>query len=257
MKKFFNKLLKGKALATEGYSMQGRRHYQQDDYYISEIVDDKLLCLVADGVGGHAHGEWASAKAMEIFKDAFEKKRYNELGAKEFLTKTAFLAAGEIFNKGKSDSEYQNTGTTLTGFFITNGKVFTINIGDSRVYYFSDKEEALTRLTDDHSYVNELVKEGLLSEKEAETHHKRNIITSSLGMRLNELKVDVEELAFSLQENDILIAVSDGVMSGLPDKELEKVIIKNKNEMLSQLIVSEAFLKGSDDNITAVIYRHS
>ena len=229
------------------------RKNNEDQYSVDK---NQGLFIVADGMGGHAHGEYASAKTAEVFKKEFELFKEEEGKPEAFLKRTTLIAAAKVYNKGVEEQEYFGTGTTLSGFFIWEQNYYTVNVGDSRVYHFSEKEQKLQQITEDHSYVGELIKEGLLSEEEAKTHPRRNIVTSSLGMHLHDIKIKVEG-AFPFYENDILFAATDGVHSAMTNADLEKFIIQNKNKKdLAKLIVDKAFEAGSTDNITVVLYRN-
>jgi len=240
---------------TDVFSIKGRRTYQQDNYFISEQISDIQVCFVADGVGGHAHGEYASAKVVEVFETELKVINWEKEEITEVLKRTLLIAAAQIYNKSITDSEYQGTGSTISGFLVNENQFYTFNIGDSRVYFFSDKENQLKLLTKDHSYVNDLIDNGLLSEEEALRHSKRNIINSSLGMRLTDIKIDIRG-PYVIENSDILIAVTDGLTSGLTNDSIEKLISEHKNKKLAQLLVEQAFETGSSDNITALVYRH-
>lgn len=252
IKRFFSK----DELQCDSFSLQGKRSYQQDNFYVSPIVSEARIGLVADGVGGHAHGEFASAKTVEVFKKEFEDfYNSNEGKPEDFLNRTALLAAAKVYNKGMTEKEFFGTGTTLSGFFVVGNIYFTLNIGDSRVYHYSEKEKKLKQITEDHSYVGNLLKEGLLSKEESKVHKMRNIVTSSIGMDLKDLKISIKG-GFKLEPGDMLIALTDGVHSVLTNSELEVFFNLNKSKRkLPQLIVEKAYQSGSTDNITAVIFK--
>lgn len=235
-----------------GFSIKGRKDKQEDAFYISEKKQAQQLIFVADGVGGHGHGDFASNLCVETFRKAFEQDAEIE-DIPAFLKKTAMLVAASVYNKGKTEPEYKNCGTTLSGFFVSYNAYFTVNIGDSRVYAFENQE--LTRMTKDHSIVQSLIDEGKITEKEAFTHPKRNMMTSAIGQKLEMIRIDIKG-PYPLKKGAMLLAFSDGVHDALTDNEIE-ILLKNAadSKHLAQLIVETAYEAGGKDNITACFYR--
>ncbi len=158
---------------TSFYSDKGRKKNQEDAYLITNKVKNKQLILVADGLGGLEYGEFASNQAIEVFKNFFVQNE-NFATPKDFLTKTTFVVASMLKNKSNEDVRYNECATTLTGFMIIDNLFYTVNVGDSRVYMFS--ENNLSRKTKDHSFVQHLIDKGEIKEEEAFGHPKKNII---------------------------------------------------------------------------------
>lgn len=239
---------------TGAYSIQGRKPSQEDSFFISEKRKEMQLIFVADGVGGHGHGDFASQLCVEMYNQAFNKSQTINL-IPVFLQQTALEVAKAVLEKSKIDATYKNCGTTLSGFFIENENYYTINIGDSRVYLFS--EGKLLRQTKDHSQVQQLIDNNIISEEEAFTHPKRNMMTSAIGQSLSMIKVDVSQKK-NLKRGDILVACTDGVHDALRDTEIERFLKNNATaEELAKILVKEAFDAGSKDNITVCVYRHN
>ncbi len=239
--------------STGGHSIQGRKPSQEDSYYISEKRDNRQLLLVADGVGGHGHGDFASSLAVDIFKNTFaQNKNFGDIPS--FLRKTALVVASMVLQKSLDEPEYKNCGTTLTGFFIDNNKFYTINIGDSRCYHLSKDE--LIRITRDHSIVQDLLDKHEITEAEAFVHPKRNMMTSAIGQPISMLKIDVEGPK-PIDFGEILFAFSDGVHDALTESQIKTIIEKYKktNELANKL-VEASYSAGGKDNITAIYYRH-
>lgn len=238
---------------TGSYSITGRKKNQEDDFYISDKKDENRLILVADGVGGHGHGDFASKTIIELFENKFsENNRFKDILG--FLQQVTIEAATLVLNKVTEQPEYKNCGTTITGFFIQGDKFFTLNVGDSRVYIYSNQK--LTQLTKDHSLVQRMVEKGEITEQEAANHPKRNIMTSAIGQKLSQMKIDVEG-HYDLEHGDILLAFSDGVHDYLSKKELTELIEANyKNDNLAEVLVNSAYANGSKDNITVCYYKH-
>jgi PPM family protein phosphatase len=236
------------------WSIQGRKPAQEDSYFVSEKIIDKQLIFVADGVGGHGHGDFASQLCVEIFKNSFNS--FNQFrNIPSFLKKTVLVVAASILNKGVEDPEFKNCGTTFSGFFIDSNEYYFMNIGDSRVYHYSTNN--LKRVSKDHSIVQTMIDEGLLTEDEAFVHPKRNMMTSALGQSIDQMKVDIYG-PFPVEEGELLLAFSDGVHDALKDPEIKALIEKNlKSENLAKVLVEASYDAGGKDNITACVYRHS
>ncbi len=235
------------------YSDVGRRQNQQDSCLVSERFADKQLFLVADGVGGNKFGEFASGQAVEVFKNLFAQNQ-NFRNPTEFLSQTALIVSTILQKKSQEDPNYNSTSTTLTGFMLINNLYYTINVGDSRVYLFSDNQ--ITQKTKDHSYVQHLMDKGLITAQEAKTHPKRNLITSVISPKITQLKISTDG-PFELKKNDILIACSDGLHGALDDEDIKKIISENQNKAnLAEILVKKAYDAGSKDNITVCFYKH-
>ncbi|MBQ5453917.1 MAG: serine/threonine-protein phosphatase [Bacteroidales bacterium] len=238
---------------VETFSIQGRKPAQEDDFFVSGKKNGRQLLFVADGVGGHGHGDFASGKTVEVFKEAFEELP-NEVNVKEFLYSTVLQAAHQVLDKCLEDPSYKNCGTTISGFFVSGNIYHTFNVGDSRVYLFSDG--VLSRETHDHSVVQELLDSGQITEDEAFVHPKRNMMTSAIGQNINLMKVDVSEPR-ELIPGDVLMAFSDGVHDALTDNMIFNIVKEYKNtEGLAKRLVDAAFEAGGKDNITAVVFRY-
>jgi protein phosphatase len=255
----FNKIiskLNGKSQVpdpTGGYSIQGRKPTQEDSYFISEKKNGRQLILVADGVGGHGHGDFASKLALEIFENTFaQSDNFGDI--QDFLRKTTLVVAAMVLQKSILEPEYTNCGTTLTGFFINENKFYTLNVGDSRCYHYT--KDVITRITKDHSLMQDLIDKGELTEEQAMTHPQRNVMTSAIGQALSMLKIDIEgptEIDFG----EMLFAFSDGVHDALTDKQIQTIVDKHKKDNdLAQKLVDASYAAGGKDNITAVYYRH-
>ncbi len=249
LKKIFNS---NQSQNIESSSIIGRKTNQEDCFYISESKNNQRLVFVADGVGGHSHGEFASNKTVEIFNEAFSHISEKEI-IPDFLRNTVYQAARAVLEQGNQDNEYKNCGTTISGFFITGNAYYTINIGDSRVYLWNC--QTLCRETHDHSIVQQLIDSGQITEAEAFTHPKRNIMTSAIGQDLAMMKIDIQGPR-NLEHGDILMAFSDGVHDALTDEQIFQIVKHYQNTQgLADALTTAAYNAGGKDNITAVIYR--
>lgn len=230
----------------ETHSIAGTKPVNEDSVLAIQKKKSAML-LVADGVGGHGHGDWASQFCLQQFREAFEKIG-NLNDPATFLKENAWKVAEEVLRKGQQNPDFRNCGTTLTGFLVLEDVYYLINIGDSRSYVFNE-QKGLKRLTKDHSVVQEMLDAGTLTESEAASHPYRARMTSAIGQPLTMLKMDISG-PVSLQPSDVLLAFSDGVHDYLTDDQLLS-IMQLRPQKLTQTIVEKALAAGSQDNITA------
>jgi PPM family protein phosphatase len=233
---------------TQSFTLQGKRAYQEDSFLISKKADSCLV-IVADGLGGHGHGDFASQLCCSIFNKEFNKPDFAE-GAQKFLEQTSLLVNRALISKGEYEPEYERCGTTVTGFYVLNRDFYVLNVGDSRVYGYYKNQE-LRRLTRDHSVVQEMVDRKIITEEEAFVHPNRNIVTSSLGVHDDYLDISVTG-PHELKQDMVLLAFSDGVHDGLIDDQLLSLMRKNTSG-LAKALVEAALEAGSRDNITACL----
>jgi serine/threonine protein phosphatase PrpC len=188
-------------------------HYTGTDTGLQRRAnEDSLLArsplfVVADGMGGAQAGEVASRIAVESFQDGLGDPARPE----ERLAANALAANARIHELSRSNAEHAGMGTTLTAVYVGEEEVAIAHVGDSRAYCMRDGE--LLRLTDDHSLVDELIREGRLTPEEAEEHPQRSIITRALGP---EETVEVDTRSFRARPGDIYLLCSDGLTSMVP-----------------------------------------
>jgi len=235
------------------HSIAGRKNQQQDACLITDEFNSRRLLLVADGVSSSKAAAYASQKTIEIFKNFFPSST-SFPDIKDFLRKTVFLVASVFLNESIQNPSMKDAATTLSGVYILRNDFYTINIGDSRVYLFSNNK--LKRLTTDHSIITEMIEQGIISPEEAKKSSLGNIITSVISSNLSDIKIDIEG-PFKLKEKDIIIISTDGLHDYLSDNEIENIIKQNNNfASLAKTLVSEAFNNNSKDNITVITYKH-
>lgn len=217
---------------------------QNEDSY---GVDDNLF-VVADGMGGHNAGEVASALAVATLRAG---ARSGVFGASQ-LRDLVQQANTAIYTASLDDSTQQGMGTTLTSLAVVPGEeplVLIANVGDSRTYLWRDQQ--LSTLSVDHSYVQELVNEGIISPEEARVHPRRNIVTRALGIDRN-VVVDVFECR--VRKGDRFILCSDGLVDEVSDQEIARVLATHTDpQETSEALVMVANTNGGRDNTTVVI----
>lgn len=210
------------------------------------------LLMVSDGMGGPAAGEVASLLAVNMVLKEMNSKTNVNFNESEFVQMIdGFLqkANSAILEKVAGHPDMQGMGTTATLSGVLNSKLFTGQVGDSRAYLL--RNNTITQVTKDQSYVNQLVESGMITEEEAENHPKKNIILQALGTRPS-LKVAITSL--KLCQNDYLILCSDG-LSGVVTEEEIKTVVKTSSgpASASKNLIDLANNKGGPDNITVII----
>jgi protein phosphatase len=221
-----------------------QRHANEDSYFAGAP-----LFAVADGMGGAQAGEVAS----RIAATAFERRRRvsDDAPAEGQLEDIARRANREIHRLAQEDSSRAGMGTTLTAAMVRDDEVALGHVGDSRAYVFRDGQ--LKRLTKDHSLVEELRRQGRLTEEQAEEHPQRSIITRALGP---EPDVNVDTMTFPAKDGDVFLLCSDGLTTMVSDDEIRRILSEAKTlRSAVNRLVDAANSGGGRDNITAVAFR--
>ncbi|WP_147802366.1 Stp1/IreP family PP2C-type Ser/Thr phosphatase [Alkalicoccus halolimnae] len=227
------------------------RSLNEDSAAVVSGVDNQILAVVADGMGGHQAGDTASRLACEAVVQNFEKMtlEMKQQEAARWFTETAEEANRLLFNTQKSDRAYSGMGTTLTAAVCDENFVAFVNVGDSRLYHIS--EDKINQISEDHSLVEELVRQGQLTKSEAEVHPKKNILTRALGTERN---VDCDTGIFHWSTGDIVLLCTDGLTNKLSDKEiLETIMGQEQLEAAPRALIERANERGGEDNITAAV----
>jgi len=215
----------------------------------NSIREKGYLLLVADGMGGHNAGEVASKMAVEIIHEEYFKP--NGDNNKEKLLSKAFNTANKkIFEMASANQSYRGMGTTCTALVVVGQIIYYAHAGDSRAYLYKNK--SITRLTEDHTYVQQLVKNGDITAAEADTHPQRNILTNAMGTKPT-LRVDTGKALAAFEENDRLLLCSDGLYDYLSDDELATALHYESLQDAADYLIGEAKRRGGKDNITVVL----
>lgn len=221
--------------------------------------EDSLLCLenrgvfmVADGVGGHKAGKQASSMAVDFVEDFVKAHPISPVMAIHEVQKymnDCFSSVNQaIYEHAKTNSEYAGMATTAILLWLEQNQAYVANVGDSRAYLLHNGE--LTRLTEDHSYVNELIKTGQITEEEALLHPKRNMITRALG---SEAKVEPDVYQFAVNSGDRILLCTDGLYNEVNEDEIkEQMRAGNGMTDLALRLVDKANENGGRDNITVI-----
>ena len=230
------------------------REMNQDYYYISNSLDQVQLYVLADGMGGYNGGEIASSLAVQTaknyiennFKD-IEKDRDSII---QLLGSSIEYANMVVYEKAKENKELQGMGTTLEICLIYNNKVYIGHVGDSRIYRI--RKQFIRKLTQDHSYVQKLVKEGTITNEQAAHHPQKNMLMKALGCNAF---VEPDVMVKGFLKDDILIICSDG-LTNLVDQETIYEMASKNIEQATKDLVELANDRGGYDNVTVVIIKN-
>jgi protein phosphatase len=227
-----------------GVSETGRVRRSNEDSYLMRGI----LFMVADGMGGAAAGEIASA----ICTEAFAEIDLIRTGGDAALRDAIRTANQRIFEQAASDPEAAGMGTTVTAaLFGDDDRVVLANVGDSRAYLLRDGK--LQRLSQDHSVVAELVASGQISEDEAEHHPQRSVITRVLGA---EASVQIDIFWLDAKQGDVLMLCSDGLTTMVPESRIAELLAADSDcEQIAQSLVNAAIVAGGEDNVTTILFR--
>jgi serine/threonine protein phosphatase PrpC len=213
----------------------------------------KASFIIADGMGGHSAGEIASKMAVEhISRKIMENEGvFTEDSISEFLKNTIKEANDIIYEKSNAPGPFSGMGTTLIIAVFLSGNLYLGHVGDSRAYIIRKGE--IRQLTTDHSYVEELVKNGSLSRTEAEKHPQKNIITRAIGCFES---VEADICIYEVHKDDIYILCTDGLTNMLTDDKILE-IVRNNEDLQSSCdeLIDKANRNGGEDNITVIIIR--
>jgi protein phosphatase len=203
--------------------------------------------VVADGMGGAQAGEVASQMAVETFEAGLPEEGTPEQRLAEVVRK----ANRRIHDLSLAEHEHHGMGTTLTAAYLDEGYVAIAHVGDSRAYLFRDGQ--LSRLTQDHSLVEELRQRGKLTEEEAAEHPQRSIITRALGP---EPDVQVDTSSQAVRSGDVLLLCSDGLTSMISEQQIGQILASAPNlRAAGDRLIDSANAAGGKDNITVVLFR--
>lgn len=231
------------------------RKENQDAIFIENKPIGPLpnLYIVADGMGGHNAGEVASEQAIDAiadyirtFKAAAFVKPENFL---DLLVTAVQYANKTVFTMSKETPEMKGMGTTLIACTIHDGKIIMAHVGDSRAYVVT--AENIKQITDDHTYVGQMLQAGQISEAEANAHPDRNIITRAVG---SEESLQVDGIVRPINDTITIVLCTDG-LSDMMDNETIKNIVNGIGfaEQRTQFLIEEANSLGGRDNISAIL----
>lgn len=227
------------------------REMNQDYYYIPTPEDELQLFILADGMGGYQGGEIASRLATSAAKgyieSNFSKIEHDRESIQKLIGSAIEYANMVVYEKSKEDIQLEGMGTTLEVCLIYNNKAYIGHVGDSRIYRI--RKNIMRKLTKDHSYVEELIKEGTITREESYTHPKKNMLMKALGCTSF---VEPDIMVKGFLKDDIILINSDGLTNMINENEICDYII-NGTENVANKLINRANELGGYDNITVVL----
>lgn len=225
------------------------RQQNQDAYYLS-VTPVLVAAVVCDGMGGAKAGNVASTLAVDTFVDALRGYRGDGRDdPAQVLLDAAERANGAVFYRSSTDPDCQGMGTTMVAALVEGSAAHILNIGDSRCYWITEK--GITKITRDHSVVEDLVSRGEITPEEARLHPRKNLITRALGA---EGRVRADLYRQDLAEGDFLLLCSDGLSNVVTDQEmLYEVLHGGESETCCARLLQIAMDRDAPDNVTVVL----
>lgn len=236
------------SLNIGNHSDVGKEREINEDYFGTFHGNFGVLLVVCDGMGGHKGGEIASRLSVESIKNYFESLKENYNPQTELLAALS-AANATLLDYAKTNPSVNNLGSTAVIALFKQGKLFTANLGDSRIY--SVKENKIEQLTKDHSLVQQMVDSKMISEEDAKTHPKKNVITKSLGTSIAVEPDVTEPIKFNV--SDAFILCTDGLTTHVSDEEILKAVSGLSPQDAANRLVELANERGGTDNITIQI----
>jgi protein phosphatase len=229
------------------------RQLNQDFVFTSELPLGALdnLFLVADGMGGHKAGDYASKCAVEtVIQMCSESKGKRMVTA---ISDAINEANTRIRRKAMEDENMVGMGTTMVLATVSDDTLTVANVGDSRLYIVSD-ENTITQITRDHSLVEEMVRMGGIDRVSARNHPDKNIITRAIGATGN---VNIDFFEVPLKDGDVILMCSDGLSNMIDDKEILKIVSGEEDiEESAAKLIETANSNGGSDNISVVLIKY-
>nr|WP_233613816.1 Stp1/IreP family PP2C-type Ser/Thr phosphatase [Leucobacter edaphi] len=221
------------------------RANNQDSGYAGDY-----LFLVADGMGGHAGGDVASAIATKAMAELDEKPECSAEATTNTLRSAVLEANSKLRSTVRERPELAGMGTTFTGFMTVGDQLALAHIGDSRLYLLRDNE--LRQITKDHTFVQRLVDSGKITEEEAKTHPRRSVLMRVLGDVDSSPQVDTEVI--STRPGDVWLLCSDGLCGYVDDPDIEKILRRRSSlQGAVDSLIDKSLAHGAPDNVTVVL----
>lgn len=229
----------------------GRIRSVNEDCAAVRTDNGMTLALLADGMGGHKAGDVASQMTIDVLQCELIAI-HHEMSAKQWeeaMMRAIDRANTEVYNRAIQSTEFLGMGTTLVIGIMSRNRLSIAHIGDSRAYLLHKGQ--FTRITEDHSLVNELLKTGQISEQEANLHPRRNVITRALGTDRS-IEADISHTEW--YQGDILLLCTDGLSNLLSESSMVEILNMDLPlEGKADLLIERALEAGGEDNVTVVL----
>ena len=228
----------------------GRTRVVNQDYVFScqePVGNLPNLFIVADGMGGHQAGDFASSYSVKKFIESVSLSL--QKNPHKIFQDAIRYANKELIEKSRSNPELKGMGTTMVALCIQGDKAYVANVGDSRLYLL--EEEQLTQITVDHSLVQEMIRIGELTKETARIHPDKNIITRAVGAGKD---INVDCFEFTITQNSTLLMCSDGLSNMVEDDQIALLLKSAKTpEKIGKKLIETANRNGGKDNIAVIV----
>lgn len=236
----------------------GKKRKNNEDAYFAKVYNENVsLFIVADGLGGYKSGEVASSILVNTVSECFEGSikhidlNISDSKVKAILTKALSIANEKIFNLEKTDIKYKGMGTTIVLVTKIYGKIYYMSIGDSRLYFLDNELTRIKQVTEDDTYVNELLKTNVITKEEVANHPQKHVLTKAVGI-FNKVDATVRKLN---TKGGYLLLCTDGLTNMMGNIEILNTFKKYQFDEIATKLVFKANLRGGNDNITVVIIK--
>ncbi|MGE6461887.1 PP2C family protein-serine/threonine phosphatase [Pseudoalteromonas tetraodonis] len=213
-------------------------------------INSHNLWVVADGMGGHEAGEVASQLVVDVIRTHVEKFKREDLNVSD-IVKAIEDANKQLTEYSAHYLSNKTAGSTVTALFVKNERYYILWVGDSRAYLLRNSK--LTQVSRDHSQVNDLIDEGVISVEEAKNHPLSNVITRAVGV-MDEVKVDVVE--GDINTGDIFLLCSDGLTGELSDEEICLSLEPSSIIDSGMALMHSSLVRGAKDNVTCILVKY-
>lgn len=210
-----------------------------------------VLLMVADGMGGHNKGDYASKETIEIISQTFKDKKgfISLFDAVSWLKKITKLANNRIYKIQDEDLMYKGMGTTLSLVLIYKNKLISLSCGDSRTYWVKDGK--LMQISEDQTYVNFLLKSGQITKEEALVHPERHVLTNAIGL-FPSISIDIKILKYN---GETVFLCSDGLYNNVSEKDILNILNTNLNtEEKVESLINLGNFNGGSDNMSIALW---
>lgn len=225
------------------------RDHNEDFLYAGKLKSGHYLFIVADGMGGHSAGEVASYHAVTGFIKALKKGIGDNIT--EELRQIVLDINEKLIHEGEKKDILRGMGTTLSVLYIKDCLGYIVHVGDSRIYRYSEPYKELEQLTEDHSLVGKLLKDGFISLEEAQAHPKRNVLYQSVGLKK---EIEVQAMGpFRVREGQKFVLCSDGLNNELIDSEIMEFLKLPSTRQSVEGLLKRVKAGAAMDNITVIV----
>jgi protein phosphatase len=232
-----------KDIGVWGKSHKGHKRKLNEDRFLIRELPGITILVVADGVGGNAHGE----QAAEMVIDAFRTYKFSGEGLKKDLSTALVNAEKRIHHESNKNSNLAGMGTTATSAILYKGKIFWIHVGDSRIYLLRRKK--IKQITTDHTFIQDFIDDGSLTPDQAKAHPLKNMLDQCVGCD----EMEPDNGVIHIKKDDRLLLCSDGLTMHLSDIQIESILKTNSVQEAGEKLIETALKMGGEDNVTVIV----